>query len=90
MPSNHLTHCCPLLLPPSIILRTRVFSNESVLCITWPKYWNFSFSISPSDEYSGPISFRIDWFDIHEVQVFKLQSTKGVVNINKDFILSSV
>ena len=68
MPSNHLTHSCPLLLPPSIIIRTRVFSNESVLCITWPKYWNFSFSISPSNEYSGPISFRIDWFDIHEVQ----------------------
>ena len=62
MPSNHLILCCPLLLLPSILPSIRVFSNESVLCIRWPKYWSFSFSISPSSEYSGLISFRIDWF----------------------------
>ena len=68
MPSNHLILCCPLLLPPSIIPSIRVLSNESVLCIRWPKYWSFSFSISPSNEYSGLISFRIDWFDLLAVQ----------------------
>ena len=62
MPSNHLILCRPLLLPPSIFPRISVFSNESVLRIRWPKYWSFSFSISPSNEYSGLISFRIDWF----------------------------
>ena len=61
MPSNHLILCRPLLLPPSILPSIRVFSSESVLCIRWPKYWSFSFSISPSNEYSGLISFRIDW-----------------------------
>ena len=61
MPSNHLTLCCPLLLPPPIPPSIRVFSNESTLCIRWPNYWSFSFSISPSNEYSGLISFRIDW-----------------------------
>ena len=66
MPSNHLILCCPLLLLPSIFIR--VFSNESVLCIRWPKYWSFSFNISPSNEYSGLISFRIDWFDLLAVQ----------------------
>ena len=60
MPSNHLILCCPLLLPPSIFPSLRVFSNESALLIRWPKYWSFSFSISPSNEYSGLISFRID------------------------------
>ena len=60
MPSNHLILCCPLLLLPSIFPSIRVFSNESVLCIRWPKYWSFSFSISPSNEYSGLISVRID------------------------------
>ena len=60
MPSNHLIFCCPLLLPPSILPSIRVFSNESVLHIRWPKYWSFSFSISPSNEYSGLISFRMD------------------------------
>ena len=60
MPSNHLILCCPLLLPPPILPSTRVFSNESVLHIRWPKYWHFSFSISPSNEYSGLISFGID------------------------------
>ena len=64
MPSNHLILCYPLLLPPSIFPSIGVFSNESVLCIRWPKYWSFSFSISPSNEYSGMISFRIDWLDL--------------------------
>ena len=68
MPSNHLILYCPLLLPPSIFPSIRVFSNESVLCIRWPKYWSFSFSISPSNEYSGLISFRIDWLDLLAVQ----------------------
>ena len=65
MPSNHLILCCPLLLLPSIFSSIRVFSNESALRIRWPKYWNFSFSISPSNGYSGLISFRIDWLDFH-------------------------
>ena len=64
MPSNYLILCHPLLLLHSIFPSIRVFSNESVLCIWWPKYWSFSFSISPSNEYSGLISFRIDWFDL--------------------------
>ena len=64
MPSDHLILCCPLLLLPSIFPSSRVFSNESALHITWPKYWSFSFSISPSNEYSGLCSFRIDWFDL--------------------------
>ena len=68
MPSNHLILCCPLLLPRSIFPSIRVFSNESVLCIRWPKYWSCSFSTSPSNEYSGLISFRIDWFDFLAVQ----------------------
>ena len=68
MPSNHLILCCPLLLPPSIIPSIRVFSSESVLHIRCPKDWSFSFSISPSNEYSGLISFRIDWFDLLAVQ----------------------
>ena len=68
MPSNHLILCCPLLLLPSIFPSIRVFSNESLLCIRWPKYWNFSFSISPSNEYSGLISFRMDWLDLLVVQ----------------------
>ena len=71
MPSNHLILCHPLLLPPSIFPSIRVFSNESVLCIRWPKYWSFSSSISPSSEYSGLISFRIDWFDLLAVQGIK-------------------
>ena len=68
MPSYHLILCHPLLLLPSIFPNIRVFSNESALCIRWPQYWSFSFSISPSNEYSGLISFRIDWFDLLEVQ----------------------
>ena len=68
LPSNHLILCHPLLLLLSIFPRIRVFSNESVLCIRCPKYWSFSFSLSPSSEYSGPISFRIDWLDLLAVQ----------------------
>ena len=68
MPSNHLILCCPLLLPPSIFPSIRVFSNESVLHIRWPKYWSFSFNISPSNEHPGLISFRMDWLDLLAVQ----------------------
>ena len=68
MPSNHLILCCPLFLLPPIFLSIRVFSDESVLCIRWPNYWSFSFSISPSNEYSGLISFRINCFDLLVVQ----------------------
>ena len=68
MPSNHLILCCPLLLPPSIFPSIMVFSNESVLHIRWQKYWSFSFNISPSNEYSGLISFRMDWLDLFAVQ----------------------
>ena len=68
MPSNHLILCCPLLLLPSIFPSSRVFSNELALRIRWPKYWGFSFSISPSNEYSGLISFRIDRFDLLAIQ----------------------
>ena len=68
MPSNHLILCRPLLLLPSIFPSIRVFSNESVLHISWPKYWSFSFSVSPPNEYSGLISFRVNWFDLLAVQ----------------------
>ena len=68
MPSNHLILCRPLLLLPSILPSIRVFSNESVLCIRWPKYWSFSFNISPTNEYPGLISFRMDWLDLLAVQ----------------------
>ena len=68
MPSNHLILCCPLLFLPSIFPSIRVFSNESPLCIRWPKYWSLSFSISPSSEYSGLICFRMDWLDLLAVQ----------------------
>ena len=68
MPSNHLILCCPVLLPPSIFPSIRVFPNLSVLPIRWPKDWRFSFSISPSNEYSGLISFRMDWLDLLAVQ----------------------
>ena len=64
MPSNHLIFCCPLLLPPPILPSIRVFSNESALHLRWPKYWSFSFSISPSNEHSWLISFRMDWLDL--------------------------
>ena len=68
LPSNHLILCHPLLFLPSVVLSIRVFSNESVLHIRWPKYWSFSFNISPSNEHSGLISFRTDWFDLLTVQ----------------------
>ena len=68
MPSNHLILCHPFLLLPSIFPRTGVFSNESILLIRWPKYWNFSFNISPSNEHSGLISFRMDWLDLLAAQ----------------------
>ena len=68
VPSNHHIPCCPLLLLPSVFPSIRVFPNKSVLCIRWPKYWSFSFSISPSNEYSGLISFRMDWLDLLAVQ----------------------
>ena len=68
MPSNHLILCRPLLLLPSIFPNFRVFSNESTLCIRWPKYWSFCFSITPSNEHPGLISFRMDWLDLLVVQ----------------------
>ena len=68
MPSNHLILCCPLLLLPSIFPSIRIFSNESALHLRWPKYWSFSFSISPFSDYSGLISFRMDWLDLLAVQ----------------------
>ena len=68
MPSNHLILCCPLLLLPSIFPTIRVFSNESALCIRWPKYWSFSLNISPSNEHLGLMSFRMDWLELLAVQ----------------------
>ena len=83
MPSNHLILCCPLLLLPSIFPSIRVFSTESVLHIRWPKYWSFSFSISPYNEYSGLICFRIDWFELLAVQrTLKSSSTPQFKSIN--------
>ena len=84
MPSNYLILCCPLLLPPSIFPSIRVFSNESVFHIRWPKDWSFSFNISPSNEYSGLISFRMDWYDLLAVQgtlkgLLQHHSSKAVI-----------
>ena len=84
MPSNHLVLYQPLLLPPSIFLSIRAFSSESALCIRWPKYWSFNFSISPSNEYSGLISFGMDWFDLLAVQgtcksLLQHHSSKGSI-----------
>ena len=84
MPSNHLILCHPLLLPSSIFRSIRVFSSELVLCIRWPKYWSFSLSLSPSNEYSGLISFQIDWLDLLVVQgilksLFQHHSSKASV-----------
>ena len=84
MPSNHLIHCCPLLLPPSVFPSIRFFSNESALRIRWPKYWSFSFNISSSNEYSGLISYRMDWLDLLEVQgtlksLFQHHSSKASI-----------
>ena len=85
MPSNHLVLCCPLLLPPSVFPSIRVFSNEAVLHICWPKYWSFSFSISPSNEHPGLISFRMDWLDLLAVQgtlksLLQHHSSKGSIH----------
>ena len=82
--SNHLVLCRPFLLPPSIFPSIRVFSNEPVLCIRWPEYWSFSFSISPSNEYSGLISFRVNWLDLLAVQgtlksLFQHHSSKASI-----------
>ena len=86
MPSNHLILCHPLLLP-SIFPSIRVFSNESALSIRWPKYWSFSFSISPSSEYSGLISFRMDWFDLLAVQeLSKSSPTPQFKSINSSVL----
>ena len=81
MPSNHFILCHPLLLLPSIFPSIRVFSNESALCVRWPKYWSFSFNISPSNEYSGLTSFRIDWLDILAVQGSLLQHNSSKESI---------
>ena len=82
MPSNHLVLCHPLLHLPSIFPSIRVFSNESVLCIKWPKYWTFSFSLSPSNEHSGLVCFRIDWLDILAVQgLYLLISFRRILEI---------
>ena len=85
MPSSHLIFCHALLLLPSILPSTRVFSNESVLCIRWPKYWSFSFSISPSNECSGLISFRIDWFDLLAVQETLKSLSKATIKKHQFF-----
>ena len=92
MPSNHLILCCQLVLPPSIFPSIRVFSKESVLHIRWPKYWSFSFSISPSDEYSGLISFRIDWLDLLAVlgtlkSLFQHHSSKASILRHSAFFI---
>ena len=92
MPFNHLILCHPLLLLPSVFPIIRVFSNESILCIRWPKYCNFSFSISPSNEYSGLISFRMDWFDLLAVQgtfksLLQHHSSKALVLLHSAFFI---
>ena len=93
MPSNHLILCRPLLLLPSVFPSFRVFSSESVLVIRWPKYWSFSFSISPSNEYSGLISFRTDWLDLLAVQgtlksLFQHHSSKSISSSALSFLYS--
>ena len=93
MPSNHLIHCHPLLLLPSIFPSIRVFSNVSVLCIRWPKHWSFSFSISPCNEYSGLISFRMDWLDLLAVQgtlqsLLQHHSSKSIDSLVLSFLYS--
>ena len=95
MSSNHLILCHPLLLQPSIFPSIRVFSSEPVLQIRWPEYWNFSFSISPSNEYSGLISFWIDWFDLLAVQgtlksLFQNHSSKALILQYSDFFIGQL
>ena len=92
MPSNHLILCCPLLLLPSIFPSISVFLNESTLHMRWPKYWSFSFSISPSNEYSGMTSFRIDWLDLLTVQgtlkgLFQLHNSKASILQHSAFFM---
>jgi len=92
MPSIHLILCCPLLLLPSIFPSIRVFSNESALCIRWTKYWSFSFNISPSNEYSGLISFRMDWLELLAVQgtlksLFQHHSSKASIPWHSAFFM---
>ena len=92
MPSNHLTLCHPLFLLPSTLPTIRVFSNESVLHIRWPKYWSFSFSISPSNEYSGLISFMMDWLDLFAIQrtlksLLQHHSSKASILQGSDFFI---
>ena len=92
VPSNHLILCRPLLLPPSIFPSIRVFSNESALCIRWPKSWSFSFNISPSNEHSGLISFRMDWLDLLAVQgtlksLFQHHSSKASILRHSAFMI---
>ena len=87
MPSNHLILCCPLLLLPSIFPSIRVFSNESALHIRWSKYWSFSFNVSPSNEHSGLISFRVDWLDLLAVQgTLESSSTPQFKSINSSVL----
>ena len=95
MPSNHLILCHPLLLPPSIFPSIMVISNESVLCIRWPKYWSFSFSICPSNEYSGLISFKMDWLGLLEVQgtlksLFQHHSSKPIIFWRSAFLMVQI
>ena len=92
MPSNHLILCCPLLLLPSVFPSITVFSNESALCISWPKYWSFSFNISPTSEHPGLISFRMDWLDLLVVQgtlknLFQNHSSKASVLWHSAFLI---
>ena len=93
IPSNHLILCCPLLLLPLSFPSISIFSNESVLRIRWPKYWSFSFNISPSSEYSGLISFRMHWFDIHAVlgtlrRLLQHHSSKSINSLALSFLYS--
>ena len=95
MPCNHLTLCRPLLLPPSIFPSITVFSNESVLHIRWPNYWSFSFNISPSNEYSGLISFRMNWLDLLAVQgtlksLHKQHSSKASILWHSAFFIAQL
>ena len=92
MPSNHLILCCPLLLLPSVFPSITVFSNESALCISWPKYWSFSFNISPTSEHPGLISFRMDWLDLLVVQgtlknLFQNHSSKASILWHSAFLI---
>ena len=95
MPSNHLILCFSLLLPPSIFSSNRISSNESILCITWPKYWSFSLSISPSNGYSGLISFRVEWLNLLAVQgtlksLLQHHSSKSINSSVPSFLYSPI